>query len=268
MNLLLPGIDSGPAGASQTRTTNRTAAHRTTGAAKTIAAKPSTTVRKKPAALNLAIMAIAVPALFCTVALPAYAYSPTATDEGGEATAALSELKESDAQSVAISDALGCRRSGARHLHGDLRGRTASRAAARAVRGHTTDRRSGDFLANPPYPNFSLDQVVAVALQYQGVPYRFGGSNPSGFDCSGFTQFVYAQFGIALPHSVVATERRRYADLPGGCAPGRPRRSWMAAATSASTSAADMMIDAPRPGTVVQVRAIYNPAHWFVRYGI
>ena len=71
INLLLPGIDSGPAGASQTRSTNRTAAHRTTGAAKSVAAKPSTTVRKKPAVLNLAIMAIAVPALFCTVALPA-----------------------------------------------------------------------------------------------------------------------------------------------------------------------------------------------------
>jgi cell wall-associated NlpC family hydrolase len=29
-----------------------------------------------------------------------------------------------------------------------------------------------------------------------------------------------------------------------------------------------MMIDAPRPGTVVNVRPIYNPAHWFIRYGI
>ena len=57
------------------------------------------------------------------------------------------------------------------------------------------------LLANPPYPSFSLDQVVAVAKQYQGVPYVYGGDSPAGFDCSGLTQFVYAQFGVALPHS-------------------------------------------------------------------
>ena len=65
---------------------------------------PAPTVRKKPGILNLAIIALVVPGLFCTVALPAYAYSPAATDEGGEATAALSELKADGAQSVAISE--------------------------------------------------------------------------------------------------------------------------------------------------------------------
>jgi cell wall-associated NlpC family hydrolase len=43
-------------------------------------------------------------------------------------------------------------------------------------------------------------QVVQTALQYLGVPYVWGGESPSGFDCSGLTKYVFAQFGVNLPH--------------------------------------------------------------------
>jgi cell wall-associated NlpC family hydrolase len=44
--------------------------------------------------------------------------------------------------------------------------------------------------------------LVGTALNLRGAPYRNGGSDPGGFDCSGFTQYVFAQHGIALPRDV------------------------------------------------------------------
>jgi len=48
-------------------------------------------------------------------------------------------------------------------------------------------------------------RAVQFARHLLGVPYVYGGSSPSsGFDCSGFVRFVYAHFGVDLPHSSYA----------------------------------------------------------------
>ena len=47
----------------------------------------------------------------------------------------------------------------------------------------------------------TASKIVATAKQYIGVPYVWGGSSPSGFDCSGFTQYVFNKHGIALPRT-------------------------------------------------------------------
>ncbi|MBS1819011.1 MAG: C40 family peptidase [Acidobacteria bacterium] len=55
----------------------------------------------------------------------------------------------------------------------------------------------------PPAPVPSAaplaERIVRAALDLQGAPYRNGGSDPDGFDCSGFTQYVFAQVGLRLP---------------------------------------------------------------------
>lgn len=43
--------------------------------------------------------------------------------------------------------------------------------------------------------------IVAYAKKFIGTPYRYGGTSPNGFDCSGFTQYVYSNFGGNLPHN-------------------------------------------------------------------
>jgi len=47
-------------------------------------------------------------------------------------------------------------------------------------------------------------RAVVYAKRFIGSPYSYGGSSPSGFDCSGFVRYVYERFGIELPHSSYA----------------------------------------------------------------
>jgi cell wall-associated NlpC family hydrolase len=44
--------------------------------------------------------------------------------------------------------------------------------------------------------------IIDTALAFRGVPYRYGGTDPSGFDCSGLVQYVFARHGIAVPREV------------------------------------------------------------------
>ena len=90
----------------------------------------------------------------------------------------------------------------------------------------------GDAVAAPtdvppsvPPPSAPLPvppEVVITALALQGTPYRYGGSDPSGFDCSGLVQWVFRQHGVVLPReardqfqsgTIIAPEDLRPGDL-------------------------------------------------------
>ncbi|EOS63573.1 C40 family peptidase [Oscillibacter sp. 1-3] len=56
----------------------------------------------------------------------------------------------------------------------------------------------------------TANDVVSFAKQYLGTRYAYGGSSPSGFDCSGFTMYVYKHFGYSLPHTATGQWQSGY----------------------------------------------------------
>ena len=73
-------------------------------------------------------------------------------------------------------------------------------AAAPSLAPGATDARP---LAPPPFPGPPrAGDLVYTALRLVGAPYRNGGADPAGFDCSGFTQYVFSKNGIGIPRDV------------------------------------------------------------------
>lgn len=107
-------------------------------------------------------------------------------------------------------------------------------------------------------------QVVSEAQQFLGVPYRWGGTSPTtGFDCSGFVQYVYGQLGMSLPRTseqqatvgtpVASVAQAQPGDLvfyePSASGPGHV----------GIYIGNGQMIDAPHTGTNVQIQAVGQP---------
>ena len=83
---------------------------------------------------------------------------------------------------------------------------TSSEAAAPAAADQGTDSAAADTQAAQATPaaaptGAANSSVVAIAMQYVGSPYVWGSTGPNAFDCSGLTQYVYAQVGINLPRT-------------------------------------------------------------------
>lgn len=110
--------------------------------------------------------------------------------------------------------------------------------------------------------------VAETALSLTGRPYRLGGADPSGFDCSGLVQYVFAQHGLGTPRVVdqqVQLGRRLEPDEIG------PGDLVFFKVDSRRPSHVGIAIDetrfvhAPRTGSLVRVDALDAP-YWRTRY--
>ncbi len=122
------------------------------------------------------------------------------------------------------------------------------------------------LLAAAKPSSIDLNAVVNFALSFQGVRYQYGGATPAGFDCSGFVMYVYAKFGVALPHSAIG---QGAAGVPISRAQARPGDLvfFNDGSHDGFFMGGNNILDAPEPGGVVGVRPLWTSAVHFVRVG-
>lgn len=264
----------------------RDVAPNTTGL-KVVGRKPS----KKRGIVNIAVMTVAA-GIVATMALPAYAFNPNA-NAAQTGTSAAQSLKTANAQGLSVSGDVAetavTRDTVTATSQAELDQRKAAAAAAAAAAAQAAARAQAEvarqkaavqltsyatsytgpsaaqYLAAPPYPNFSLAQVFAVAKQYIGTPYVYGGATPAGFDCSGYVMFVYAQFGVKMPHSsngegAMGTRISIQDAVPGDLIVMPGHIGFYAGNGN--------ILDAPKPGGHVSIRPLWTNNYFVVRIGI
>lgn len=148
--------------------------------------------------------------LVATLGLPAHADGKAAAPDSGPATAQLAALsltpEAGTAPVVAPETATLVFERGAFSAapKATAKGtKTRPRAMTRIAPRSGGDR-SGHRTDRAPFGSSRGQSVLSVAAQYLGVPYRFGGDTPAGWDCSGAMRYIFGQVGVALPRSSAA----------------------------------------------------------------
>jgi len=118
---------------------------------------------------------------------------------------------------------------------------------------------------NPaPAPAPSASGIVGIAKSMFGVPYAYGGTSPSGFDCSGLTQWVYGKAGISIPRT--ASAQQSAATRVSSPAPGDLVFFGYPAYHVGIYVSPGQMIDAQRPGTTVGYHSIWTTPSGYGRF--
>jgi cell wall-associated NlpC family hydrolase len=203
--------------------------------------------------------------LFATFALPAYAYDPD--------VAAMSRFTTTSAQDVASAEDTQNLTVAAVNTVKYARGNYESANANEIARQETlnayrtyTGPTAADYILNPPYSKLDGATILKVAAKYVGTPYVFGGETPRGFDCSGYVAFVFAQFGVALPHSVHGQNRMGLLIKPEDALPG-DLVVMDDLGHDGIYAGNGNFYHAPRPGDYVKLAPIYTSRIHFVRLG-
>lgn len=119
---------------------------------------------------------------------------------------------------------------------------------------------SGRTSAPAPKPSKSTSNVVSIAKRYIGVPYVWGGSTPRGFDCSGFTSYVYRQAGHSLPRT--AATQARFVKRISNPRPGDLVFNGFPAYHVGIYVGGGKMIDSAHPGTRVSVHSTWGSVYY------
>lgn len=145
----------------------------------------------------------------------------------------------------------------------------AARQAAEAARANEGGSEEGGEAESAPAPalNPGNSDIVSYAMQFVGTPYVYGGSSPSGFDCSGFVGYVWGNYGVSLPRSTYSmiswaqsngTWTSDYSQLGAGD-PVFTHSGHVLMVVSPSSDWTSMtVIHSPRPGRSVCVENIYQ----------
>lgn len=119
------------------------------------------------------------------------------------------------------------------------------------------------------YEPTGSQKVVDTAMKYIGTPYVYGGSGPKGFDCSGFTSYVYRQLGVSLSRTAAGQAGNGYAVskselLPGDLVMFRSYSGGGIGHVGIYVGNGNM-VHAPQPGRSVCVESI-NSSYFASRY--
>ncbi|MFN8097598.1 MAG: C40 family peptidase [Dermatophilaceae bacterium] len=124
---------------------------------------------------------------------------------------------------------------------------------------HTTSS-GGTTTSNPSTPSTPSTPahggVLGIAASLLGIPYVYGGATPAGFDCSGFTMYVFGQVGISLPRT--AAGQQAAATPVSNPQPGDLVFFGYPAYHVGIYAGGGMMYDSPHTGAVTSLRAVFG----------
>ena len=214
---------------------------------------------RKRESFRTSIVMLFTAGVVATIALPAYAYSPAVTAASGF-TGSMGENAQS--LSIITETAQNFERGNFGMMSPADLERMTNRNAYISYKGLT----AVDYAANPNYTDLNPDDIMKVAAKYVGVPYILGGELPTGLDCSGYTRLVFAEFGILLPHSVIAQSHDPHlVRIPR--AQARPGDIVILDNLSHEGiyAGTGMFYHAPQPGDRVKLAPIFTDSYFIVR---